>query len=123
MKFNQATLNRFLTRWQKLLRLQDWDIIIRPVHRKDLNNSSAMAECDYKYGIREAVIRVAFPGENNEDEHPYDLEQTIVHELLHIHFGLVNEGSQGLNVNDTQKWLFERAIDSLAKSFVEVDRG
>lgn len=69
--------------WQERLRLQDWDVTVLVEHL-----DGAFGKCDTHMPQRKAIIRL----DDSDRDTPYitpgqewDWEQTLVHELLHIH--------------------------------------
>jgi hypothetical protein len=89
--------------WQKQLRLQDWNIAIRFAHDIELDGDESEGTCAIWEKSKEAEVSIIYP-----DEYPKDavfaqnIQRTIVHELLHIHFHFLRAlpGSAA-----TQKWL------------------
>lgn len=77
--------------WQERLRLQDWDITVRFARVTEFEHKSTMGDCDTFPDKRSALIRIQDPQDWHEaPSHlascPWDLELTLVHELLHVHF-------------------------------------
>lgn len=95
----------FLCReWQVRLGLAHWRIDIQTVRGVEIDN--ARAQVDFDIDQECALIRV----KDELDHHgyfPFDAEQVIVHELLHI------------VVPDTES---EQAIDRLARVMVRLKR-
>ncbi len=97
-------VNSLVKKWQDILRLNHWAIraVIGDIDKMD--GRSAMIYFDTEYNM--ATIQVAEVTENDIPEQwkgYYSLEQTIIHELLHL-------------VLANMEKLWENAIEDLAPS-------
>lgn len=105
--------------WQRLLRLQDWDIEATIVRRHVMQSSTSLASADIeKY--RRAKIRLLDPIDWNPQDWPTDrdLEVSLVHELLHCAFH-----DAGTPKADTPEDVgLERAIEATAVALVTLER-
>src|SRR5215469_18222449 len=94
----QKQLEAWLREWQKILRLQDWDCKVSLKRAADMHADSCEGCNRYHTALKTASIHVRDPIDHESDaEWPPDAEETIVHELIHLHFapfyatkGLVN---------------------------------
>ncbi len=109
--------------WQRILRLQDWDIrtyFATPDELPD-NEGNVLTWGDSK----EAIVKVMHPFEvkdadsERDKNFPYDPEQILVHELLHIHLDTVTEEVP----SDAERLLEEQAIELISKALVDLKRG
>lgn len=120
MDFKVMTQKQLETRlkfWQKVLRLQDWSIAVSLVPSEDIEGAHGM--CNYVTTRKAAVIRVMRHSDWKEGEMPYDADQTLVHELLHLHFALfAAEGDEDSLFNTVQ----EQAVDLIADALVLIYR-
>lgn len=115
---DQKEAESSLQEWQRVLRLQDWDIKIRIVRAKEFVNGDGMGEVRYKHQKQMAVINLLDPIDYDEIHlWEQDHEITMVHELLHIHF-MGFEAEEGTEQDNAQ----ERAIDVISKSLVSLRR-
>jgi len=73
---NTRTIRKLIGRYQKILRLEDWDVDYSPDYELD-DPIGNQAEIAVKRTKKFAVMGI---GE------PLDTEKTIIHELLHLHF-------------------------------------
>lgn len=64
--------------WQKRLRLQDWEISIE--FTDAFNGTATYGECSTSPPFMQAAIKV------RSDLKPKAVEETVVHELLHVRF-------------------------------------
>ena len=82
----QVQLEALCKEWQETLRLQDWDISLAFEDPFALQNGEARADSQVYEGSRFAHIRFVKPEKRREDVlEPYDMERTLVHELIHIY--------------------------------------
>ena len=112
----QEQVDAMLPAWKEILLLQDWRIELQVC--KKLGDSWANCRADHKY--KEALIKFSQrPPKPQYRTIPYDQEETLVHELLHIHHTpidlLVPEGSP-------EDLALETMINQLAKSLVKLKR-
>ncbi|BDA74379.1 hypothetical protein CAL7716_085450 [Calothrix sp. PCC 7716] len=109
---NQEKLNELLHAWQLRLGLRDWDISAKLCHAYEMSN--CWGEISWNLHEKIADIKVRYPGESpSHAMRPYDLEATLIHELLHIHFAPFDE------VNNLAE---EQAINALSKALVNLGR-
>ena len=109
--------------WQNILRLQDWEIHVRFAHSSSFpseqEQSMSQAEVHVEERLHYAVVRLIFPEDySHGDGHPQDMEQCLVHELLHIHFY-----SFRLDADSPEFNAVERVIETISQSLVGLKRG
>ena len=68
--------------WQKVLRLQDWDISISVVRGKDMDFPDSYGLNSFDGLHKNSRIQIIDPLDLDED---VEFEENIVHELLHLH--------------------------------------
>lgn len=104
-------------KWQGRLGLMDWDVQVKIVRSSELEG--CQGHCKFVIERKQATIRLL----EREDyllagrQRPQDHEQTLIHELLHLH--TVWWGSE--HDSDERK-LEEQMIHLLAKAFIEMSR-
>lgn len=112
----QGRTEDLLREWQERLRLTDWNIALH-----DNETFWGMEECrgkvDYSEPSKEAIIHLLDEDQFVSKEFVYDKERSIIHELLHIKFCLLDESG-----NDTHDRLLHQMIEELAKAFVDAKR-
>jgi hypothetical protein len=117
--FTEEKLREKCAEWQKILRLQDWIINVRICREWDMLSSDCNAEIEIVLPKRMATIRVLdpvdYPDNLSEDQ---DMELSLVHELLHIHFWPFTERLDGLH-----QVAEEQAIEAISRGLVELYRG
>jgi hypothetical protein len=74
MKVSKRTIVRYLGKWQPLLRLADWDISVHIVKKRWRKSGDVKVDLE----DRKAIILI------NQKPVCENIEELIVHELLHI---------------------------------------
>jgi hypothetical protein len=113
--FEESDLQYLAQLWQKTLRLQDWDIEYSIVRLSGMSDPGHRGEIEYL--LNEATVRIL----NHRDwEHPgYDMEKTLVHELLHLRFKVYDEYVEG---HSERLEALEVSIDVTARLLVDMAR-
>jgi hypothetical protein len=120
--FSQRKLDGLRREWQKLLRLQDWRIVSKFVNPEILKERTqeekAVGACGAFAETKEAEIIILGPQYWSEeyDARERDVEDTIVHELLHCHFAPF-EGK-----NDAVALQHEQAIEAITEALLVLKR-
>lgn len=114
----QEQLEERLVYWQKVLRLQDWDIRIRLCRRWELPGEHLDGNCRYHLDSKTAQISILCSDDYEPGWRPYDAERILLHELIHLHLIPLNIS------NDAPEAVAEeQAVNLLACAFVKLDRG
>jgi hypothetical protein len=74
MQVNKKTIEKYLNKWQDILRLRDWDIVVKIVKKEWRKSGDIKIDMDDK----KAVLLV------NSKPKCDNLEELVVHELLHV---------------------------------------
>ncbi len=119
-----SDIERYLEKWQAILRLQDWDIKLYPVDKEWRKTGDIKIDADDRTAV--LLVNVYNPKRSN-------LEELIIHELLHLKLwgmdqmidsllGCVygsDEQDQKREFAYTQfMTLLESTVNDLAKSFL-----
>lgn len=108
---------QLLEKWQKRLGLTDWVIDLRDNMTPDEMSLQGVAgQCEWQEVKKAAVISIIKPECYGERITPFNFERTLVHELLHIKFCLLDDSGNAL-----QDRVLHQIIEDLAKAFVEKD--
>ncbi len=120
MKGAQELAEELVATWQKVLRLQDWTVEVSVVPMSAMPTFTHHAETRMSLTLKRATMKVLRP-EDAELVAPskYDMEATIVHELLHLHWEIL---LRDLEENSTERFLAEQAIDLCAEGYVGLKR-
>ena len=113
-KSSQAELDRLLEKWQRILRLQDWDVKIKFATYGELDGHEG--DCNVVLERKHATIRILRPEhfDATEKDLPYNLEDTVIHELLHIYF-------EACHIDEQYKKAEETAICMLADALLRLE--
>jgi hypothetical protein len=80
--FSQSQIEALAREWQRELKIQDWDIVVKIVRGKKLCTDDGGITFEEKR--REAFIMIRDPRDVAKDRmKAYDMEVVLVHELLH----------------------------------------
>ena len=121
---NNKIVNDLLNEWEERLGLQDWLITLKYNCKfSDLELENACGETNWEDTIKTATIKIVSPKEYGNDRIvAFDFEQILVHELLHIKFGLLSFTQQDYNGKVVAE-LRHQLIDDLARALVMAKRG
>jgi len=117
-------IQRFLEKWQKILRLQDWDINIQVVEQEWRKTGDIKIDRDDRTAI--LMVNIFNPKQTN-------LEELVIHELLHLKLWDMDQMIESLinmayGADDTDlkrefaythfMTTLESTVNDLAKSFL-----
>ena len=109
-----------LKEWKDILGLQDWYILLQANCDPSAMMPEADGEAEYTETTKSAVIRIIDPEKRGNAIRPFAFEETLVHELLHLKFCLLEQSEDW--ENDLGLRVMHQIIDDLAKGFAEVKR-
>lgn len=115
---SQALLEAFCREWQRRLRVQDWQVSIYFVRGSEMSGKAG--QCYTQFAKKQAVIRLTELADTEGWDYPYDIEKTIVHEVLHLVMAGVDPDSKktGLELD-----MEEQVVDTLAVALIALKRG
>jgi hypothetical protein len=89
---NKPDLQMILVKWQRLLRVQDWRVLIQYARPYDMGSVNKLGEIHYDTAHKEAVIKIMDADEWPDDVDDIDREIvfTVGHELAHLHFAMLD---------------------------------
>jgi len=111
---NQQELNKALEYWKRVLRLQDWDIKAEICRQKDIDIDDAQGQCNWVLEKKQAYIRILDPIDYPSTRFEQNHEETLVHELLHLHFAPFDAESELEHI------LQHQAIVAISRALVEL---
>lgn len=115
----ELELQPLLNEWQKRLRLQDWHVQIALTRERDMPIDSSRGAVKWNVNNKEAWIHILDPIDYPPAQIPQDMEQTIIHELLHLHLVMVAElAEESAPINIA----VEQAIVCISEAFVRLKR-
>ena len=94
-KLDKKAAELLLSEWQRRLNLGDWVIRIEPdCLPDDMGLENVAGETEWVEVNKSAVIRIINPDLYGERIIPFDFEKTLVHELLHLKFSLLESDDE-----------------------------
>lgn len=112
-----------LKEWKERLGLQDWAIVLRiNCKQEDMELEDVNAETIWTTSIKSATIKVISKEVYGDRILPFDFEKTLVHELLHLKFGLIDQGVNSYESKVTYEAMHQ-LIDDIARALVMTKRG
>lgn len=118
-----VTEQNLLKEWQERLGLQDWVIALRiNCKQEDMELEDVNGETTWTTSIKSALIKIISKEEYGERILPYDFEKVLVHELLHLKFGLLDQKITSYE-SDVAYEVRHQLIDDLARALVMAKRG
>ena len=105
----------YLTYYKNVLGLSDWNIVCKVKHAKDMELDSVQGEVKYSMVGRYAVVSILDCDDWDNDDFSQDEEKTLVHELLHLKFDLVE-------VKQNMDTLYHQLLDDMSKAIVNTRR-
>ena len=117
-KITQRELTTLMKRWQKRLRLQDWKIKVKLASADQIereHGEPAYGICDDIVEARSAVIWICKnpPADDVSMGGRQDPENTLVHELLHLHFAPFG------NKHPEDELAHEQAIEAITEALLK----
>lgn len=112
--YTQSELETRLAYWQKRLGLEHWQIVIQLKRAKDMRIEDSQGCHESHHSKRMSIIHILDPIDMVDSPFAQDHEQTLIHELLHLHIDPI----QMADTRDHQDLELERAIELISRAFV-----
>lgn len=127
---------KLIDEWKAVLSLEDWTAYLS--YQRTDEDGLIVPACEDEYTVRGGAhldfyhkivtIFLYYPDAEAAKENPqalWDMEHTIVHELVHIHFAVAAQKYQGKDKDYTPKSLIplEQSVDAVARALVLAKRG
>ena len=117
LSITSSDLEYCLREWQKVLRLQDWDIKAELCSAARLHGKLGSCSVSFSRKVAKILILDRVSHDSTLDtDWLYDPELTLVHELLHCHAGFM-DGSAGY-----VETFEEHMVESIATGLVSLRR-
>jgi len=112
-------LHERLKYWQRVLRLQDWDIELLQVKSREIGDRWGQTQTSWPWReIRMQIIDADDSGANSSQfGKPFDPEQTLVHELLHTVLDHWQVPPSGIEHDEK-----EAVLNRLSQTLLNLDR-
>ena len=109
---------KLLGKWQKILHLDDWFISLIYPCDKDKMPENSDGCVSYEEVLKAAEIKIINPEQRGESFYAFNFEETLVHELLHLKFCLLEQGDDW--DKDLQLRILHQTIDDFSKILVRL---
>ena len=104
--------------WQSILDLDDWTIKLNEdVSPNDMQLQGVSGECAWDEIHKAATINIINEKDYGNRILPFDKEKTLVHELLHIKFCMIDNSG-----NELFDKMLHQLIEDMAKALVRTKR-
>lgn len=114
-----SELEQYLRKWQKILRLEGWDISIAMRRRFESSERERTAEIDVDWAHLRAHIAVVDRNDFGPDVlPPMSIEFDVLHEMLHIVLWKM-DAKLGTPQQDHE----EQAINQITRAFLSLNSG
>lgn len=112
------TEKELLVYWQNRLELNDWKIVLNVNAKPDeFVLKDVDGECEWQEVNRFAVIRILDRKYYGDRFLKFNFERTLVHELLHLKFAILDESR-----NPLQNRIVHNLIGSLSRALVSEEK-
>ena len=112
----QQALEKLLAEWQKILRLQDWQIKVGFARGHDIDGHQGRATIYLNF--KQALIKLRDPIDWTDKDFPDDSEIDLVHELIHLHIKTFDTTKPGT----LERVALEQVDELLARALVGLKR-
>ena len=107
-----------LNKWQKRLGLEGWVIRLNEdVSPNDMQSYGVSGECVWDEIHKAATINIINEKDYGDRILPFDKEKTLVHELLHIKFCMLDNSG-----NELHDRLLHQLIEDMATALIRTER-
>jgi hypothetical protein len=115
---NDKIMQKLLKEWQSRLDLTDWVIKVKEnVSPNDMQSQDSCGDCIGDTVHKTAIINIMDEKDYGKRVIPFDKEKTLVHELLHCKFAMIDDSG-----NDIVDRYIHQLIEDLAKALVKAKR-
>ncbi len=101
-----------LKKWQKRLRLQDWDVEFEYLKPHEMVSGICQIRWDAEH-MSAVISAVRYEDTPNPDSPSNGIEHSIIHELLHLHLRTVSHS------DETGRRVKEAAINTLVSALMD----
>ena len=121
-KENLSNLPELCVFWQKVLRLQDWDVKLAVVRFHELEDGNLFGQSSWIISKKYAAIKIL----DYRDYHlghwwDRDQEGTLIHELLHLHLAPLKATSNWRD-GSLEMYALENVIETIASALLFLKR-
>jgi len=113
--YGESEQQEKLKYWKDVLTLDQWDIVAKIVRVQDMDLEQSQGNINYRICGLEDIVKQMDPIDWGNTDFDYDMEASLVHELLHLLFAkFKHEGEDGE--------LEEQVINIIARALVGLKR-
>jgi len=113
--YDESEQQKKLKYWKDVLTLDQWDIVAKITRDKNMDLEKSQGTVSYRLCGLEALIKQMDPIDWESTDFSYDMEVSLVHELLHLVLA-------PMEVEDSHKVHEEQAINIIARALVGLRR-
>jgi len=111
---------QLLDEWIKRLGLDDWAIVLQTdCHPSDMSIPDAVGCTSWQESTKTAMIQIADPKKIDGLTRPFDFEEVLVHELLHLKTTLLSSQEHEDTLGDR---ILHQLVDDIARAFIDIKR-
>jgi len=112
-----AQVDAWMTKWQKRLGLENWDVKAMIVHPCDLKPET-LGNLHWDLEAKTATIRVLNPADYDMPaaEIPTDMEFTVLHELVHLQLAVLPRDNATRNIE-------EQVVNRISDALLQMEKG
>ena len=109
-----------LAEWTKRLGLQDWAISLEVgCDPSDMRIQDSLGCTTWEESTKSAMIQIVDPEQVGELTRTFDLEQILVHELLHLKTSLLATRDNNETLTDR---VLHQLIDDIARAMIDIKK-
>ena len=107
-----------LNEWTKRLGLQDWAIVLQTdCSPSEMSLPSALGCTSWQEATKTAVIQIVNPNKVDGLTRPYNFEEILIHELLHLKTSLLSSGEEPETTSDR---VLHQLVDDIARAMIDI---
>ena len=107
-----------LTEWTECLGLQDWAIVLQTdCSPSEMSLQGALGCTSWQEATKTAVIQIVNPNKVDGLTRPYNFEEILIHELLHLKTSLLSSGEEPETTSDR---VLHQLVDDLARAMIDI---
>lgn len=106
-----------LNEWTERLGLQDWAIVLHTdCNPSEMSLQGALGCTSWQEATKTAVIQIVNPNKVDGLTRPYNFEEILIHELLHLKTSLLSSGEEPETTSDR---VLHQLVDDIARAFID----
>ena len=107
-----------LNEWTERLGLQDWAIVLQTdCSPSEMSLQGALGCTSWQEATKTAVIQIVNPNKVDGLTRPYNFEEILIHELLHLKTSLLSSGEEPETIGDR---VLHQLVDDIARAMIDI---